>query len=87
VLAIRLPAALHLRAASAVKVQTITGRSLAHAARLRGRTLLIKLRAAHSPLTIVLPTGSLKIGGASRPEVLVDIADLDGGQTTLTRTL
>jgi subtilase family serine protease len=87
VLAIRLPAALHLRGASAVKVQTITGRSLAHVARLRGRTLLIRLRAAHSPLTIVLPTGSLKIGGASRPEVLVDIVDLDGGQTTLTRTL
>jgi subtilase family serine protease len=87
VLQVRLPAALDLRGASGVKVQTTSGRSLAHTAALRGRTLLIKLHAAHSPLRVLLPTGSLKIGGTARPEVLVEIVDLGGGQTTLARTL
>jgi subtilase family serine protease len=86
-LQIRLPVALRLRGASAVKVQTTTGGSLPHTAKLHGRTLTITLRHAHSPLRVVLPTGSLQITGANRPEVSAQIVDLSGEQTTLTRTL
>jgi hypothetical protein len=66
-----------------VKVQSTTGRSLPHSAQLSGRELMITLRAAHSPLRVVLPTGTLKIGGSARPKVSVVVVDLSGEQTTL----
>jgi subtilase family serine protease len=82
-LEITLPAALRLHAASAVQVQTATGRSLARAVALHGRELMITLQRAHSPLRVVLPTGTLKIGGSASPKVSVVVVDLSGEQTTL----
>jgi hypothetical protein len=87
VVQITLPAALHLRAASDVEVQTTAGRKLAHAAELRGRTLTITLHTAHSTLRVVLPTGRLRIGGSPGPLVSVAVLDSSGAQTTLRRAL
>ena len=89
-LTITLPRRLTLAAgARAVKVQSNSGRTLAHQAHFQNHVLTILLAVAHSPVRIIFGPGSLRAHG--RPAGVVSVAvqavDRVGGRTTLSRRL
>jgi subtilase family serine protease len=89
-LTITLPRRLTLPAgARAVKVQSTSGRTLAHQAHFKNHVLTIRLAVAHSPVQIIFGAGSLRTPGglAGVVSVAVQAVDRVGGRTTLLRTL
>jgi len=89
-LMITLPQRLTLAAGGrAVKVQSTSGRTLAHQAHFQNHVLTIVLAAAHSPVRVVFGAGSLRAHGGLAGVVSVHVQAVDrvGGRTTLSRTL
>lgn len=89
-LTITLPRRLTLAGgARAVRVQSISGRTLVHQAHFQNHVLTIMLAVAHSPVRIIFGAGSLRAHGdlAGVVSVAVQAVDRVGGRTTLSRTL